>query len=73
MFSIVISLVVYICSFEGKIFKLGESDDEEDYYLEKEKIIENIFDQKWLDMFHQTHFLILENSQLYATVLDRLN
>ncbi len=35
MFALAISFVVYVCSFEGKVFKRGESDDEEEYELLK--------------------------------------
>ena len=37
-----ISFVVYVCSFEGKVFKRGESDDEEEYEFEKEMVVEGL-------------------------------
>ena len=72
MFALAISFVVYVCSFEGKVFKRGESDDEEEYEFEKEMVVENVFEGRWLGVFQEVKRMIWGREELRRVVVEGL-
>ena len=72
MFALAISFVVYVCSFEGKVFKRGESDDEEEYEFEKEMVVENVFEGRWLGLFQEVKRMIWGREELRRVVVEGL-